>query len=139
MNTVVSWNGDFQFESQQGDHKLLMDANKPGASGAGPSPKGMLLSALGGCTGMDIVYILKNYGFEGFDFQMEIDADQAEGQPKIYSDIRVKYIFKGEGLNNYKIKRAVDLSATKYCAVSAMLKESSNITYEVYVNGDKVE
>ncbi len=139
MNTVVTWQGGFKFESVQGDHKLIMDSNKPGKKGEGPSPKPLLLSALAGCTGMDVVYILNNYGYTDFDFKLEVDADNSDTHPKIYSAIRIKYIFNGKDLSDYKIKRAVELSATKYCGVSAMLKQSSDISFEVYLNGEKID
>ncbi|MBN2829543.1 MAG: OsmC family protein [Candidatus Cloacimonetes bacterium] len=139
MDTKLTWKGDFKFESQIGDHTLVIDSNKPGQPGIGPSPKRLLLTALGGCTGMDVVYILKNYGFEDFEFELEIDAGQTDKHPKIYKDITIKYIFKGKDLSTYKLKRAVELSTTQYCGVSAMLKASADITYEIYLNGEKIE
>ncbi len=139
MKTEVTWKGGFKFESVQGGHTLVMDSNKPEKQGAGPSPKPLLLSALAGCTGMDVVYILNNYGYNDFEFKLEVDAENSDKHPKIYSAIKIKYQFSGENLSEYKLKRAVELSATKYCGVSAMLRESSEISFEVYLNGDKVE
>jgi putative redox protein len=139
MDTRLTWKGDFKFESQIGEHTIMIDSNKPGAPGLGPSPKRLLLTALGGCTGMDVVYMLKNYGYEDFEFQLELDAKQSETHPKIYKEITLRYILNGKDLTTYKVKRAVELSTTQYCAVSAMLGATSEISFEIYLNGDKIE
>jgi putative redox protein len=117
-----------------GHHKLVMDANEEvGGNDQGVRPKQLLISALTGCTGMDVVSILKKMKVEYNSFELFVDTEASEDHPKVYTDIHIIYQFTGDNLeDNYdKIEKAVNLSQEKYCGVNAMLKQAANITHEI--------
>jgi len=100
-----------------------------GGTGQGPSPMETVLLALGGCTGMDVVSILRKMRapFEGFEIR--ITADRAEDHPRVFTRIHLEYVLSGAGLQADQVKRAVVLSQEKYCSVSAMLRKAVELTY----------
>jgi putative redox protein len=93
-------------------------------------PKELLLMGLCGCTGMDVVSILKKMRQEPDSFRLEVDADQTDEHPMVFKKIHLKYYFRGS-LDKEKVHRAVELSQTKYCGVSEILRKSSELTYEI--------
>jgi putative redox protein len=116
-------------------HSFRFDAASAfGGKDYGPSPKTLVLSALAGCSGMDVAAILRKMQMPFDSFAVEVDGVLTEEHPKVYSDIAVKYIFSGQNLDTEKIEKAVNLSLDKYCGVSAMLKKTAKITYEIIKN-----
>ncbi len=112
------------------NHWVMMDGGPTfGGSEAGSSPKELLLMALGGCTAMDVIPILKKKKTPVQDFQINLTANMQEEHPQVLTDIHVEYVFYGEGINAEEVERAIELSTTKYCAISAMLKPSVKITH----------
>ena len=104
----ITWKEDMAFNVELDGHNFAIDATaKVGEKNSGPSPKGLLLSALGGCTGMDIVSILKKMKIENYKLEIEVEADQTDEHPIIYKDIVIIYNFHGEDLSISKLKRAV--------------------------------
>ena len=115
-------------------HDVEMDSVPEfGGEDSAQRPKELVLDGLAGCSGMDVVSILKKMHIEPDDFRIDIDAEMAEQHPKIFTKIHVKYIFKTDAPKE-KLERAVNLSQEKYCGVAAMLRKSSELTYEVIVN-----
>ena len=111
-------------------HWVCMDGPADfGGSNAASRPKELLLFALGGCTGSDVAAILKKKRVPLQGFDMQIKATQAEEHPQVYSDIHVEYIFYGTGIHPADVERAIELSTTKYCSVTAMLKASVKLTH----------
>jgi putative redox protein len=100
-----------------------------GGSNAASRPKEFVLFALGGCTGSDVVAILRKKRVPLKGFEMQIKATQAEEHPQVYTDIHVEYVFYGTGINPADVERAIELSTTKYCSVSAMLRSSVKLTH----------
>jgi putative redox protein len=100
----------------------------------GPRPKPLLLSALAGCTGMDVVAILKKMQVQFDSFSMNVNGELTEEHPRIFDKINIVYQFTGKDLPLDKIKKAVELSQEKYCGISAMLGKAAEITYEVELN-----
>ncbi|MDO9511896.1 MAG: OsmC family protein [Bacteroidales bacterium] len=130
----VNWAGDMAFEAEVNNHKIMLDASENvGGKDRGPRPKPLLLVALAGCTGMDVVSILKKMRVKPDAFRMEADADMTEEHPKIYKNIRLTYFFKGTDLPMDKLQKAVELSQENYCGVSAMLKKASDFTYKIVI------
>ncbi len=130
----VVWKEGMAFESTFGEQKITMDAVEAvGGKNSGPRPKQVTLVSLGGCTGMDVVSILKKMRVEIDSFHMEIEGDISEEHPKIFKTITISYIFRGKGLPMDKLEKAVNLSQDRYCAVTAMLKEAVNISHKVIV------
>ncbi len=127
----TSWKENMAFESQIGNHTVRMDAAAPLGDDSGASPKKLLLASLAGCTGMDVVSLLKKMRVPFTNFEMDIDADLTEEHPQVYSEIRINYKIYGTQLNKEKVKKAIDLSKEKYCGVSAMLERNSPIIYNI--------
>lgn len=122
------------FETEINGHKIFLDAsNESGGKNLGPRPKLLVPAALGGCTGMDVVSILRKMKVEFDNLQIIIDSDLDEEHPKKFNKIKILYLFKGKNLPLDKIQRAVELSQEKYCGVSATLKESVELEYEIKI------
>ena len=131
-NYSTKWVSDMAFETEINGHKILMDANEDfGGHNLGPRPKPLLISALTGCTGMDVVSILKKMHVEVDTFEIKTEAEMTEEHPKTYSKIHLIYEFSGKNLDEGKIQKAVSLSQDKYCGVSELLKKGLELTYEI--------
>lgn len=128
-----TWVSDMAFETEIGGHKILLDASpEVGGKNQGPRPKPLILSALAGCTGMDVVSILKKMKIEPSYFSMEVEGELTEEHPKWYKKIHLVYFFKkSDNLEEDKIKKAVELSQEKYCGVNALLKRATDVSYEI--------
>lgn len=132
---TCKWNKDMEFQTELGGHTLIMDADESvGGHDAGPRPKPLLLAGLGGCTGMDVVSILRKMRIEFSDVSIDIEYELSEEHPRIYKKIHLIYHVFGKDLNIQKVERAVDLSQESYCGVSAMLKKASDLSYEIRIN-----
>ncbi len=134
---VTTWMGDMAFESSIDGFGIKLDADrKAGGNGLGPRPKPLVLSALAGCTGMDVISILQKKKIIPSSFRILIDGDLTEEHPKIYKDIKIVFEITGPGYRDNEdiyqaAKRAVELSSEKYCGVSAMLRGICMITHEI--------
>ena len=131
MKARVTWAGDLTFigESNSG-HSIAMSA---GAANGGRDscirPMEMVLLGMGGCTAIDVVSILKKARQNVLDCEVLLDAERAQGTPAVFTAIQVHYVVTGRGLTEEQVKRAVDLSAEKYCSVSIMLGKSVDIRH----------
>jgi len=134
----VNWKSGMAFESEINGHKITIDANESvGGNDLGPRPKSLMLLSLAGCTGMDVVSILKKMRVDLDDFAIEVEADLTEEHPKQYSKMNVIYKFWGKDLPMDKIEKAVSLSDERYCGVSAVYKKAIEMTHEIRVNPEK--
>ena len=130
----VNWLEDMAFEATVNDHKINLDAVEAvGGKNRGPRPKPLLLVSLGGCTGMDVVSMLKKMRVEYESFDMDIEAGMTEEHPKHYDKIKIIYKFKGKDLPKDKLEKAVTLSQERYCGVTAMLSKAAEIDYEIII------
>lgn len=133
MTTVVKWNGSgmaFDATASTG-HTVRMDAApEVGGENTGPRPMEMVLMGLGGCTGIDVVMMLQKMGQDIKDVQIEIESERADDIPKVYTKIHLHFKVIGNDLNEKKVKRAVDLSAEKYCSVSKMLEATVEMSHD---------
>lgn len=125
------WKDNMAFDSQIGNHTVRTDATEPMGDDSGASPKKLLLASLAGCTGIDVVSLLRKMRVPFTNFEMDIDADLTEEHPQVYSEIRINYKIFGTQLDKEKVKKAIDLSKNKYCGVSAMLERNSPIKYTI--------
>lgn len=139
MKMNIEWKGNMAFEGTgPSGQKLLMDADETvGGENKGPRPMETLLHALGGCTGMDVVSILKRMRLDIENFHMEINAERAPEHPKRYTNIHIHYVLNGSNLTEDKVRKAIDLTQEKYCSVSKSL--NADITYSFEINGEKYE
>lgn len=136
----VNWKEDMAFTTELDGHMFYMDADEEfGGKNRGPRPKKLLLSALGGCTGMDVVSMLKKMRLNKFDLSMELEGLSTEDYPIHYHSIILKYHFTGVDLDIEKIKKAVTYSITKYCGVSHMLAKAAKIQHYVTVNNEEID
>ncbi|MDP8267491.1 MAG: OsmC family protein [Candidatus Tenebribacter davisii] len=139
QSSTLIFQDKMAFDVELNEHHFTIDANE-GVSGAdrGPRPKGLVLSALGGCTGMDVVSILRKMKVTEYGLTIDVSGELTEEHPKIYHTITVKFSFTGDKLSHNNIRKAVELSETRYCGVSEMLRKSSQIITLIYVNGEKI-
>ncbi len=133
---VVStrWLENMSFESEINGHKLIVDAKEEvGGQDKGPRPKPLMLAALGGCTSMDIISILKKMRVELKSLNVIVEGELSEEHPKRFTKMHVIYEVEGDDLPLDKIEKAVALSEEKYCGVSAVYSEVMEITSEIRV------
>ena len=120
----------FVGESGSG-HSVVMDgAPEAGGRNLGVRPMEMLLLGLGGCTAFDVVSILHKSRQQISDCEVEIEAARADQVPKVFTRIHVHFIVSGKALDPNKVKKAVELSADKYCSASRMLEKTAEITHD---------
>lgn len=130
----TSWKGNMQFNALVSGHNVPMDASPEfGGQDAGSRPKELLLAAIAGCTGMDVVELLRKMRVDVQDFDLEVSAEVSEDHPKVYTQLHIIYKLKGKDIDPAKVKKAVDISQEKYCGVSAMLRKTMEITYEIKI------
>jgi putative redox protein len=130
----VQWSQNMAFKANVYGHEFMLDLDEQaGGTNLGPKPKPLLLVALGGCTAMDIISILKKMKIEPAYFNVRVEGDLTEEHPKHFKKITVIYEFKGEGLPMDKLQRAVELSQDRYCGVSETLKKSVEIVSEIRI------
>jgi putative redox protein len=117
-------NGKMQFICEvNGPHQITIDTSPAGGGeNSGPSPKPLLLTAISGCTGMDVVGMLNKMRVPFSDFSLEVEADLRDEHPRIYTEIRLVYKIKIAPEHQEKMEKAVKLSEEQYCGVSAMLQ-----------------
>ena len=130
----AQWLNGLSFETEVDGHKIYMDtAAEHGGKNLGPRPKLMMMVALAGCTGMDVVAILKKMRENVEELSVEVQGDVTEEHPKRFEGMKVIFRVKGKGINLKNVEKAVNLSSTRYCGVSTNYKEAFDITYEIII------
>lgn len=130
----MSWTDKLAFETDMDGHKVIIDASEDvGGSDLGPRPKKLMLTALAGCTGIDVVMILKKMKVDFDDLNVIVEGELTEEHPKYYNKMKIIYQFKGKNLPLAKLEKAVKLSEEKYCGVSAVYKQAAEIETEIRV------
>ena len=135
MKAKIAWQEGVSFLGQVGSgHSVLMDgAPEAGGKNQGPRPMEMILLGLGGCTYFDVVHILRKGRQEITGCQVEVDAQRAIEDPKVFTHIHLHFIITGKNLDSRQVERSINLSAEKYCSASIMLKATVNITHDYEV------
>lgn len=135
----VQWMGKMQFNALVNGHTIVMDGpEKVGGEDNGPIPKPFVLTALAGCTGMDIAAILRKENKIPVDFDMRVSGEISKTVPIEYIAIHLIYDFKGAPENEEAALKAVTDSQEKYCGVSSMLKKALPVTWEILYNGMQI-
>jgi putative redox protein len=135
----VQWMGKMQFNALVNGHTIVMDGpEKVGGEDNGPIPKPFVLTALAGCTGMDIATILRRADKKPDELDMKVIGEISKRAPIEYIAIHVIYDFKGTEENKEAALNAVTDSQEKYCGVSSMLKKALPVTWEVNYNGVQI-
>lgn len=128
----MNWIGNLAYKSETDGHELITDAGlQAGGDGKGVSPKKLMLTALAGCTGIDLALILKKMRVVVNNIKVSVEGELTETQPSYYKNMHVVYEFFGNNLPHAKIERAVKLSEEEYCGVSALYKKIIPVTSEI--------
>lgn len=127
MSARLEWTGGKSFEAISGSgHAIIVDGDRE----KGASPMETLLIGMGGCTSVDVVFILERMREKVTGCIAEIQATRSDEDPKVFTRIHVHFVVTGTGLTETKVARAIDLSATKYCSASIMLGKTAEITHD---------
>lgn len=131
IEASVVWQTKMRFTGTGNRSGFSVALDSPADEGEfqGASPMEMLLIALGGCTGMDVVSILGKMRQDVTAYEVRVRGERASEHPKVYTDIEVEHIVTGRGLDPVAVERAVRLSETKYCSVSNTLAKAANVTF----------
>lgn len=125
---TTMWKGNMQFESTNPGGSLIIDAAEEiGGTNNGLRPKALMLSALAGCSGLDVASLIKKMRLDVADFNIITEGFLTDTEPQVYDKVTVTYHFYGTNLNEEKLNRAVELSVEKYCGVMAMFRSFSDI------------
>lgn len=136
ISTKTRWMENMAFTSRVGNHNVVTDAPvESGGDDSGASPKKLMMVALAGCSGVDVVEILRKMRVKIDDLLITVEAELTDEVPALYSAMHIIYTFSGKDLDLQKLQRAVELSQEKYCGVSMMYRKMMKITWEVVYNG----
>lgn len=139
LQSKVTWTDGMTFDAELEGFHLTVDADPEfGGRGLGPKPKGLLLSALLGCTAMDVIAILGKMRITVDAFEVSATGTLDDELPKAYRAITLRYDFRGTDLPENKLRRAVQLSEERYCGVRATLVPTVSIGNEIWVNGERL-
>lgn len=134
QSVKMNWLHNMAFETNLNGHKIILDASEEnGGQNLGPRPKGLMLLALGGCTGMDVVSILKKMRVPYHSLEIVVEGDTSDEHPKKFHKMKVIYNFTGNDIPLDKVQKAVDMSRDKYCGVYASYKDSIHIEHVINV------
>ena len=140
MHSKINWISKLAYQGETRGHRVLMDAKKEsGGQDLGMSPKEMVLTGLCGCSGMDVISLLTStFKLPVTHCEVQANATSSEGgHPVVWTQIDLNFIINGEVPNEQAIK-AVELSMTRYCGVSAMLSKACPINYQITLNGNTI-
>ncbi len=132
MKARIKWVEEVSFlgETESG-HAVLMDGPPAGGGrNLGPRPMEMVLLGTGGCTAYDVLHILRKSRQQVTDCVVEIQAERAEEDPKVFTNIHFHFVVTGKDLKREQVERAIKLSAEKYCSASIMLGKTADITHD---------
>ncbi len=133
INTVkTTWKGDMEFESTNEGGLIHLDgASVVGGNGNGLRPKQLMLTSLAGCTGMDVVSLLKKMRAEVDKFTIDVEANLTDEHPKYYDKVKVIFNFYGSDFKKDKIEKSVRLSEERYCGVMEMFRQFAELSTEI--------
>lgn len=133
-NIEANWKGGMAFDIEQAGGKLTVDAEESvGGTGKGLLPKPLMLSAMAGCTAMDVASLMKKMRVDDTvtEFKINIEASLTEEHPKVYNEVTLVYTFKGKDLNHDKLEKAVNLSVERYCGVYEMFRSFAKVSHRI--------
>jgi len=138
VKTTVRWKGDVVFEGRtETGHTVVMDGPpEHGGRNQGPRPMEMLLLGMGGCTSFDVVHILRRMRADVTDCRVDISAERASEEPKVFTRIHAHFTVTGRNLKEKTVERAVSLSAEKYCSAAIMLGKTAEMSHSFEIVDD---
>ena len=135
MQCDTKWQGGLGFKALIRGHEFQMDTKKEfGGQDAGPSPKEVLLASICACSGMDVTSILHKMRVNLVSCDISAETETTDGYPSVFKEVKLKFKIVGPDIKADQAIKAVVLSMTKYCGVSAMVAGVSPITYEIFLN-----
>ncbi len=137
VTTVYKQGMQFETDSTTGYKTLIDTSPQSGGANDGMGPKGLMLSALAGCTGLDIVFVLNKMRVEVPEFKMVTRGELTEEHPKTYHKVWLDYHFYGDNLKKDKIQKAVDLSSEQYCGVMEMFRQFCDLKIGVHFHNSE--
>ncbi len=139
METKVIWKDKLSFTtaSEQGFILPLRAEAAAGGEGEGFAPMELVAIGLAGCTGMDVISILQKKRQDVTAFEVRVHADRASEFPKVFTHIKIEYIIEGHNVEPAAVERSIDLSASKYCPVQAMLRNACTFEHVYTINNAK--
>lgn len=133
--TLTEWKKQMNFASVVDDFTINMDAALEfGGNNMGTQPKKLMLVALTGCTGMDVVSILSKMKVYFDKFQVYAEAELSEEHPRFYTKVHLVYEIFGKNIDKSKVEKAINLSQEKYCGVSYMFRFFAQVTYDIRIH-----
>lgn len=133
--TSVKWTDGMSFEADVDGYKIQMDSDPDfGGQGRGPKPKPLMMVALAGCTGMDLVSLMNKMRVPYSSLNIIVEGDLTEEHPKHFTKMKVIYEITGDDIDRKKVEKAVSMSKEKYCGVSHSYKSVMEIEYEIRIN-----
>ena len=131
---TTEWKTNLAFQSEINGHKLNMDAPVAGGGNdLGPSPKKLLLAAIAGCSGMDVVSILKKMRVDFQNLSIEVSGDVSDEHPKYYTKMHIVYTLTGKNIPLEKVEKAVRMSEETYCGVGALYRKAIEVSSEIKI------
>ncbi|WP_010136952.1 OsmC family protein [Ochrovirga pacifica] len=128
----LNWKEAVHFESEGPGGNVLIDGSEEvGGQGKGVRPKALMLSALAGCSGIDIASLFKKMRVAVDTFSIDVEAELTDEHPKYYQKVWVTFNFYGKDLDKKKIEKAVNLSVDKYCGVMEMFRQFAKVETEI--------
>ncbi|MCP4871080.1 MAG: OsmC family protein [Proteobacteria bacterium] len=135
-SSTLTWREGMTFDAESDGFPLVMDASEAGGGrGLGTRPKPLLMSALAGCTAMDVAAVMRKMRIEPASFEVSAEGDIADEHPRRYLNARITYRFEGDDLPLDKLRKGIALSRDKYCAISATLRRAMPLSEVMIVNG----
>jgi putative redox protein len=138
MKARIKWVEDVMFVGETGSgHSVVIDGPpEHGGRNLGIRPMELILQGLGGCTAFDVMHILKKARQPVSDCVVELAAERAETEPKVFTQIHIHFVVSGKGLSEKQVERAIQLSAEKYCSASIMLGKAVDISHDYEIRED---
>lgn len=136
---IARHNDGMSFQIDIAGHNIIVDAAESfGGKNQGPPPKQLMLAALAGCTGMDVVSLLSKMRIQFDSFNLILEGTVNPEHPKKYNKINIIYQIKGDNIPEDKVEKAVNLSLEKYCGVAAVYKKAIELTYSIEINNSVI-
>jgi putative redox protein len=136
-DTQVTWVDGMQFVAESAGHAIVVDGAPGFGRDSGMPPMRLLLLGAAGCSAMDVVHILKNRMRKPLTgLRVEVNSEQAEEHPKVYTRIELKYLIRGRGLKEKDVRKAIELSNTRFCSAAIMLGETAEIVTDFEIEDD---
>jgi putative redox protein len=125
----LKWTDGLQFLARAGDGPAVVIDSREG--GSGPSPMEMVLMGVAGCTAIDVILIMQKRRADVTDFEINISGTRADEHPRRYTDIHIEYVLHGKGIKEKDVRRAIELSESKYCSATASLNATVEHSFRI--------